>query len=623
MFNIIKNIFTCKFQKKAVSEYIIKMKIQIKDDSKSDEKIGNLNITLITLQNLLKESKNTELGSTRFILPFNWLEQILNNSQEKMELNNSIFLDPKKNKLRKDIDKSNISLVIFEIMKYINDSFNVDYIIKIKYDNIRKKINLDEVEVIKPEEFNKIGIFTNEIKKTGIESGYLKPSEFSMSYFDLSESKNQLLKEPLQNSEEKDMSTTIRKINTESGNFSDNSNIINKLGENDINHINKDEEKSGDKKKNKEGRDDNSEELEVEELNENEKIHQINNRYYRNLSLEEVDKFHKEKNEKEKKENKIIDNRNEKNNKINQNEIKDKSNKEDDTNDNLNEEKKEEMKKYVFNESQLTINLSDYTGETISPIGLVNPSIYCFMICILQTLLSIPELNYYFLCEFFLGNNKDEKNENDMTTCIAFHNFIKSYKMGKRYISIHKQLFRICNNLLGGMRMHDSQEFLVCFLDAIQKELNSNEKCNIPENASMEERWVMYRKVNNSFIDSIFTGLMRSTVQCKKCKYKSYTYEPFMDLSVSINKYKNLEKCLKQYFENEKIACEYKCEHCKNVAKVCFILFIILIFILQAIKKLDIMIPPPILTIHFKRFEDDGRKINNSIKYKATIDIKK
>jgi hypothetical protein len=448
-------------------------------------------------------------------------------------------------------------------MKYINDSFNVDYIIKIKYDNITKRINLDEVEVFKPEDFNNFGINSNEIKKIGVEIGYLKPSEFSSSHFDLSESKNQLLKEPLQNLEEKDMSTTIRKINTESGNFSDNSNIINKLGENDINHINKDE-KSDDKKKNKEKKVDNSEEMDVEELNENEKIHQINNKYYRNLSLEDVDKFHKDKNEKEKKEN-IIENRNEKNY---QKEIKEKNNKTDDTNEILNEEKKEEMKKYIFNESQLTINLSDYTGETISPVGLDNPSIYCFMICILQTLLSIPELNYYFLCEFFLGNNKGEKNKNDMTTCIAFHNFIKSYLMGKRYISIHKQLFRICNNLLGGMRMHDSQEFFVCFLDAIQKELNGDEKCNIPEKASMEERWIMYRKINNSFIDSIFTGLMRSTVQCKKCKYKSYTYDPFIDLSVSINKYKNLEKCLKQYFENEKIDCEYKCEHCKNVAKV-------------------------------------------------------
>ena len=609
MFNLIKIIFTCKFQKKEVSEYIIKIKIQIKDDSKGEEKIGNLNIALISLQNLLKEAKSTELGSTRFIIPFNWLEKILNNSQERIELKNSIFLDPKKNKLKNDIDINNISLVIFEIMKCINDSFNIDYIIKIKYDNIRKKINLDEVEVIKPEDFNRIGINADEIKKIGVESGYLKPSEFSLSCFELSDSNNQLLKELPQNTDEKDMSTTIRKINTESGNFSDNSNIINKLGENDINHINKDEEKSDDNKKKKESKVDNSEEMDVEELNENEKIHQINNQYYRNLSLEEVDKFHKEKNEKEKKD-KIIENRNEKNNKT------------DNTNDNLNEEKKEEMKKYIFNESKLTINLSDFVGKTINPVGLVNPSIYCFMICILQTLLSIPELNYYFLYELFLGNNKEEKNKNDMIACIAFHNFIKSYIMGKRYISIHKQLFRICNNLLGGMRMHDSQEFFVCFLDEIQKELNSNEKCIIPEKASMEERWIIYRKINNSFIDSIFTGLMRSTVQCKKCKYKSFTYDPFIDLSVSINKYKNLEKCLKQYFENEKIACEYKCENCKNVAKVCYILIIIFI-ILQAIKKLDIMIPPPILTIQFKRFEDDGRKINNSIKYKATIDIKK
>ena len=219
--------------------------------------------------------------------------------------------------------------------------------------------------------------------------------------------------------------------------------------------------------------------------------------------------------------------------------------------------------------------MSDFPGETISPVGLINPNIYCFMICILQTLLSIPELNYYFLNQFFLGYDKEEKNINDMSVCIAFHNFIKSYLMGKKYITIHKQLFRICNHLLGGMRMHDSQEFFVCFLDAIQKELNSNEKCNIPEKANMEERWVMYRKINNSFIDSIFTGLMRSTVQCKKCKYKSYTYDPFIDLSVSINKYKILEKCLKQYFENEKIDCEYKCEHCKNVAKVCNFLFLI------------------------------------------------
>ena len=68
---------------------------------------------------------------------------------------------------------------------------------------------------------------------------------------------------------------------------------------------------------------------------------------------------------------------------------------------------------------------------------------------------------------------------------------------------------------------------------------------------------------------------MRSTVQCKKCEYKSFTYDPFIDLSVSINKSKNLEKCIKQYFENEKIDCEYKCDNCKKLSKVSEYIFII------------------------------------------------
>ena len=122
------------------------------------------------------------------------------------------------------------------------------------------------------------------------------------------------------------------------------------------------------------------------------------------------------------------------------------------------------------------------------------------------------------------------------------------------------------------MRMHDCQEFFVCFLEALQDELNSKEKYNIPENSSMQLRWILYRQSNNSFIDSVFTGLMRSTVQCKQCHYKSFAYDPFIDLSVSINKYKNLEKCIKQYFENEKIDCEYKCENCKKISKVSIII---------------------------------------------------
>ena len=39
-------------------------------------------------------------------------------------------------------------------------------------------------------------------------------------------------------------------------------------------------------------------------------------------------------------------------------------------------------------------------------------------------------------------------------------------------------------------------------------------------------------------------------------------------------------------------------------------------------KKLDIMIPPPILIIQFKRFKDNGNKLNTSVDFKGDIDIK-
>ena len=238
------------------------------------------------------------------------------------------------------------------------------------------------------------------------------------------------------------------------------------------------------------------------------------------------------------------------------------------------------MNKYLFDDSKLTINLFSFEGESLKPIGLYNPSIYCFLICVLQVLLSIPELNFYFLSKLYLS--KDKKNniseyarkENKTIICDAFHDFIQLYLLGREAIGIPLELKRICIKLLGGMRMHDCQEFFVCFLEALQDELNTKEKYNIPENSSMQLRWITYRKSNNSFIDSIFTGLMRSTVQCKKCEYKSITYDPFIDLSVSINKSKNLEKCIKQYFENEKIDCEYKCDNCKKLSKVSEYIFI-------------------------------------------------
>ena len=470
-------------------------------------------------------------------------------------------------------------------MEFIINNFVVDYIILVRYDNVKPNIDLENIEVYNTHEFNKIN---PHYEKMSINTGYLKISELPININNnfLGESTNQLLNEPMHNSHEKekeDFSGTIKRINTDFGNYSNNNNLFE---ENDINQINKTEtklsvNKNNNKKKEVKNNNNNNNKNEItidgdtDELHNNEKFHNISQKYYRHLSLKDLNKEKKTINEmmKNNKDNKIEEI------KDNKNIEKEIEKKEKEKKEKLNNSKTEiNKKKYLFNESQLTIELSSFEKESIKPVGLYNPNIYCFMICILQALLSIPELNYFFLSKIYLISNVSE---NDTTICDAFHDFIKLYLFGKKFIDIPKPLKRICIELLGGMRMHDCQEFFVCFLEALQEELNNKEKLNIPENASMEQKWILYRKVNNSFIDSIFTGLMRSCVQCKKCNFKSYTYDPFIDLSVSINKNKNLDKCLKQYFENEKIDCEYKCDNCKQIAKVSkntiniFILYII------------------------------------------------
>ena len=441
-------------------------------------------------------------------------------------------------------------------MDYIISMYEVDYIIVVKYDNNDKIIYLEDVEIYTADNFSK---FKSQLEKINVEKSYLKTKDFSIfNNNNLGDSSNQLLNDSKNN--EKDKSTTIRRINTDSGNVSA-FNINKEFEEKNFNKFNHTDNKLSvnlkidnnnninilkSKKSNKNNENgENSLEGDTDELKANEKFHNISQKYYRHLSLKNISKVN------------IISKNNE-------------------------EKLNEKNKKYLFNESQLTINLNSFEGESVEPIGIINPSIYCFMICILQALLSIPELNYFFLSESYTNKNnklikEKENNGKDTPICDSFNDFIRQYLVGKKKMQLPRDLRIICSQLLGGTRMHDCQEFFVCFLEALQDELNIKEKINIPENLTMEKKWIIYRKVNYSFIDSIFTGLMRSTVQCKKCKNKSLTYDPFIDLSVSINKHKNLEKCLKQYFENETIDCEYKCENCKQISKVrqIFIFFII------------------------------------------------
>ena len=223
--------------------------------------------------------------------------------------------------------------------------------------------------------------------------------------------------------------------------------------------------------------------------------------------------------------------------------------------------------KYIYNPSNNKLFAIDsFQKKYIEPIGINNKSIYCYMISCLQVLLSIPELNFYFLYKKY--KSPDQKT----LICDDFSDFISLYKYfqktHKNQIDIPSSIYNICHSFLPKGIMNDCEEFFILFLKSLQEELNKKSKDkkdinNDEEKNDIEKYWEDYRFKNSCFIDGLFCGLIRSTVICNKCKNETYNYEPFMDLAIPIpKKNKSIITCLNIYFDYELIDCDYHCEIC-------------------------------------------------------------
>ena len=232
--------------------------------------------------------------------------------------------------------------------------------------------------------------------------------------------------------------------------------------------------------------------------------------------------------------------------------------------------------KYIFNSAtNKFFDLNIFGKKYIEPIGIKNKSIYCYMISCLQVLISIPELNYFFLYKQY------KKQDQKTLICDDFSDFISLYKYFQKTnqtcIELPTSIYNICHSILQKDVMNDSEEFLILFLKSIQEELktkikNENNINNKENKLDIEKLWINYRNNNNSFIDGLFTGFIRSTVICNSCKNETYNFEPFMDLSVPIpKKNKSIVQCLNEYFNYENLDCNYHCEKCKLVTSVSLI----------------------------------------------------
>ncbi|KAL1553778.1 ubiquitinyl hydrolase 1 [Salvia divinorum] len=151
-------------------------------------------------------------------------------------------------------------------------------------------------------------------------------------------------------------------------------------------------------------------------------------------------------------------------------------------------------------------------------------------------------------------------------------------------------------------RQEDAHEYMVNLLESMHK-------CCLPSGVPSESPSA-YEK---SLVHKIFGGRLRSQVKCMQCSYCSNKFDPFLDLSLEINRADSLYKALSHFTTKELLdggAREYQCDQCKQKVK--------------ASKQLTVHKAPQVLAVHLKRFSSHapGQKVDKKVTFEPTLDMK-
>ncbi|GLI67672.1 hypothetical protein VaNZ11_011833 [Volvox africanus] len=165
----------------------------------------------------------------------------------------------------------------------------------------------------------------------------------------------------------------------------------------------------------------------------------------------------------------------------------------------------------------------------------------------------------------------------------------------------HAASLRLINKRFRLGRQEDSHEFLRCLLDAMHEACLKRFKPKPPPELA-----------TTTFVYRIFGGRLRSQIECEGADYVSRTYDPFLDLSLEINRATSLERALSAFTAPEVLdgANKYRCP--KNNKLV------------RAVKRISVEEAPNVLTVHLKRFEygSFGAKINKKVEFGTQLDLR-
>ncbi|CDW91045.1 ubiquitin carboxyl-terminal hydrolase 12 [Stylonychia lemnae] len=161
------------------------------------------------------------------------------------------------------------------------------------------------------------------------------------------------------------------------------------------------------------------------------------------------------------------------------------------------------------------------------------------------------------------------------------------------------QRIKKLNQLFDNDDHHDSHEFLIWLLNHISEELQADiNRENKQKNQETNNKIQQSSPNPYVFVQDLFEGKLVSKISCNLCECANERDEPFMALSVDIEKGSSLNHCIKQFAHKEwmlnrdKFYCEQQC-YTKQVAT----------------KQMMIKQKPKILIIHLKRFKIDPQTL--------------
>jgi len=190
----------------------------------------------------------------------------------------------------------------------------------------------------------------------------------------------------------------------------------------------------------------------------------------------------------------------------------------------------------------------------------------CFMNSSIACLSNCTELTTYFLTKRFEKDiNSENKEGLQGRLAMAWYELLHDYWMTSTRTgnpanvksAVAKKVKKF-----SGYSQQDSNEFMTEFLGILSEDLNKNDKKKYEELPEKQENesdfecasrfWKLHLTLNDSIITDLFSGLLKSEVNCSNCGFHNITFDPFNTLTLAIPSAKKLlEKTKKLYDDIE------------------------------------------------------------------------